>query len=111
VSELYLLASLLVIANASMLCQQWMHRKDLRDAADGIASFLKGENQATWLRAQREIESLRGELQKAQDRLIHLRRPVNHPSHSPPLPFPGSAPRASSPPRRKDMEHATMGGI
>lgn len=116
-SETLTLQVLLILVVVTTLVQQWFHRRDLREAMDGIASFYKGAYDEHWKQSQFELKELRGELKEANDKLLRvkIRAAPTPPSSSHGSPGAASAPRTSPEqngrPRRKDIDFATMGGV
>ena len=105
----YIFAGMNVLLIAGLLLSQFMSRKDLRDTADGVSDFMKSVQEESWKQNQFEIQRLRGELEKAQLKVLRLNpvAPATH--HQAPA---VNAPRATSRNgKRPDLEHAIQGGL
>jgi len=113
-SELIVTHAIAYLTVIAFLIQQWMHRKDLRDAMDGVTRFLVDQNELNWKHFQYEQNEMRSALHDAHERILRFRsRPL---SPFPTFPDPGAARSASSNgrviPRVREVERdaATVGG-
>lgn len=115
---IYTLCATNLLLAVGLIASQFMSRKDMRSAANGVAEFYAKLHEQTFKHYEFDKNTLRGELEKAHSRLINVRMQRSpSPSSRPPSPSEPPSPRAPSPePHRngraaRERDFATPTGV
>lgn len=93
---IYTLCATNLLLAVGLVAAQFLSRKDMKAAANGVAEFYAKIHEQTFKHYEFDKNTLRGELEKAHSRLINARTRSPSPSSRPPAPSQPPTPRAPS---------------